>query len=45
LQYTILINSLKKIKKAIEHSCLTIGSNYIRGLEVSELEEKDMPMV
>jgi len=27
------------------HSSLTVSLTYIRGLEVSELEESDMPMV
>jgi len=27
------------------HSSLAVSLTYLRGLEVSELEEKDMPMV
>ena len=27
------------------HSSLAVGLTYLRGLEVSELEEGDMPMV
>jgi len=27
------------------HSSLAVSLNYLRGLEVSELEEEDMPMV
>ena len=27
------------------HSSLTVSLTYLRGLEISELEESDMPMV
>ena len=29
----------------MEHSSLAVSLTYLRGLEVSELEEEDMPMV
>ena len=32
-------------QKAIGHSSLAVSLTYLRGLEVSELEEEDMPMV
>jgi hypothetical protein len=32
-------------QKALGHSSLAISLTYLRGLEVSELEECDMPMV
>ena len=37
--------SLSKLQKAMGHSSLAVSLTYLRGLEVSELEEKDMPMV
>ena len=37
--------SLSKLQKAMGHSSLTVSLTYLRGLEVSELEEEDMPMV
>ncbi|MDC1031215.1 site-specific integrase [Flavobacteriaceae bacterium] len=37
--------SLSKLQKAMGHSSLTVSLTYLRGLEVSELEESDMPMV
>ena len=32
-------------QKTFGHSCLAVSLTYLRGLEVSELEEEDMPMV
>jgi len=29
----------------MEHSSLAVSLTYLRGLEVSELDEEDMPMV
>jgi integrase len=37
--------SLSKLQKAMGHSSLAVSLTYLRGLEVSELEEEDMPMV
>lgn len=37
--------SLTKLQKAMGHSSLAVSLTYLRGLEVSELEEKDMPML
>ena len=34
-----------KLQKAMGHSTLAVSLTYLRGLEVSELEESDMPMV
>jgi hypothetical protein len=31
--------------KIMEHSSLVVSLTYLRGLEVSELEESDMPMI
>jgi hypothetical protein len=32
-------------QKAMGHSSLAVSLTYLRGLEVSEFEEEDMPMV
>ena len=37
--------SLSKLQKALGHSSLAVSLKYLRGLEVSELKEKDMPTV
>ena len=37
--------SLSKLQKAMGHSSLTVSLTYLRGLEVSELEESDMPVM
>ena len=36
---------LTKLQKAMGHSSLNVSLTYLRGLEVAELTEKDMPMV
>ena len=35
----------KLFKKAMGHSSLQLSLTYLRGLEVTELKEEDMPMV
>jgi len=37
--------SLSKLQKAMGHSSLTVSLTFLRGLEVSELEESDMPVM
>ena len=37
--------SLTKLQKAMGHSSLQVSLTYLRGLEVAELKEEDMPMV
>ena len=37
--------SITKLQKAMGHSSLTVSLTYLRGLEVAELEESDMPMI
>jgi hypothetical protein len=37
--------SLSKLQRAMGHSSLAISLTYLRGLEVSELKEEDMPMI
>jgi hypothetical protein len=33
------------VQRAMGHSSLNVSLTYLRGLEVAELEESDMPMV
>ena len=37
--------SLSKLQKAMGHSSLAVSLTYLRGLEVPELTEEDMPVV
>ena len=37
--------SLIKLQKAMGHSSLNVSLTYLRGLEIAELKEEDMPMV
>ena len=37
--------SITKLQKAMGHSSLNVSLTYLRGLEVAELKEKDMPRV
>ena len=37
--------SITKLQKAMGHSSMTVSLTYLRGLEVSELQQEDMPMV
>jgi hypothetical protein len=36
--------SIHKLQRAMGHSSLNVSLTYLRGLEVAELEESDMPM-
>ena len=38
-------SSLHKLQRAMGHSSLNVSLTYLRGLEVAELKEEDMPMV
>ena len=37
--------SLHKLQRAMGHSSLNVSLTYLRGLEVAELKEEDMPVV
>ena len=37
--------SITKLQKAMGHSSINVSLNYLRGLEIAELKEEDMPMV
>ena len=41
-KYTIRI---KQLQKAMGHSSINVSLTYLRGLEIAELKEEDMPMV
>ena len=45
--YKILIKIQKKnkLQKAMGHSSINVSLTYLRGLEIAELKEEDMPMV
>ena len=45
LAYYIKFGSLTKLQRAMGHSSLQVSLTYLRGLEVTELKEEDMPMV
>jgi hypothetical protein len=36
-------DSLTKLQKAMGHSAINVSLTYLRGLEVAELTEQDMP--
>jgi integrase len=36
--------SLTKLQKAMGHSSVNVSLTYLRGLEIAELKEEDMPM-
>ncbi|MDC1222000.1 hypothetical protein N8Z47_04965 [Salibacteraceae bacterium] len=40
-----LKGSLVKLQKVMGHSSLNVSLTYLRGLEVAELTEEDMPKV
>jgi integrase len=37
--------SVTKLQKAMGHSSINVSLTYLRGLEIAELKEEDMPMV
>jgi len=37
--------SITKLQKAMGHSSINVSVTYLRGLEIAELKEEDMPMV
>ena len=37
--------SMTKIKRAMGHSSINVSLTYLRGLEIPELTEEDMPVV
>tara|TARA_S200000501_G_C20466287_1_gene587365 strand:+ start:33 stop:638 length:606 start_codon:yes stop_codon:yes gene_type:complete len=37
--------SITKLQKAMGHSSINVSLTYLRGLEIPELKEKDMPMI
>lgn len=43
--YFINKASITKLQKAMGHSSINVSLTYLRGLEIAELKEEDMPMV
>ena len=41
----IFKGSITKLQKAMGHSSINVSLTYLRGLEIAELKEEDMPMV
>jgi len=39
------LGSITKLQKAMGHSSINVSLTYLRGLEIAELKEEDMPMV
>jgi integrase len=37
--------SISKLQKAMGHSSINVSLTYLRGLEIPELNEEDMPMI
>jgi len=37
--------SITKLQKAMGHSSINVSLTYLRGLEIAELKEKDMPKI
>ena len=43
MQDKIIINFISKLQKAMGHSSINVSLTYLRGLEIPELTEDDMP--
>ncbi len=39
------IGSITKLQKAMGHSSINVSLTYLRGLEVPQFNEEDMPMI
>ena len=39
------IGSITKLQKAMGHSSINVSLTYLRGLEIPELTEEDMPVI
>ena len=37
--------SISKLQKAMGHSSINVSLTYLRGLEITELKEEDMPII
>ena len=42
--FSIYTGSITKLQKAMGHSSINVSLTYLRGLEIAELKEEDMPM-
>ena len=43
--FSVIIHSITKLQKAMEHSSINVGLTYLIGLEIAELTTEDMPMI
>ena len=41
----MVLTNTPKLQKAMGHSSINVSLTYLRGLEIAELKEEDMPMV
>ena len=41
----MITGSLSKLQKAMGHSSINVSLTYLRGLEIAELKEEDMPSI
>ena len=42
---SLLATPITKLQKATEHLSIYVSLTYLRGLEIAELKEEDMPMI
>ena len=43
--FSVIIHSITKLQKTMGHLSINVSLTYLRGLEIAELKEEDMPMV
>jgi integrase len=43
--FSVIIHSITKLQKAMGHSSINVSLTYLRGLEIAELKEEDMPLI
>ena len=43
--FSVIIHSITKLQKAMGHSSINVSLTYLRGLEIAELKEEDMPNI
>jgi len=43
--FSVIIHSITNLQKAMRHSFINVSLTYLRGLELTELKEEDMPNI
>tara|TARA_B110000027_G_scaffold25401_1_gene27888 strand:+ start:112 stop:285 length:174 start_codon:yes stop_codon:yes gene_type:complete len=43
--FSVIIHSITATEKAMGHSSINVSLTYLRGLEIAELKEEDMPNI